>query len=248
VRRLIEDTILNLVPIFIFAFVIGIIILAVVVTNHFEKKRREAIKQFAAQRGFTYEEEHEGFGDGATIFGIGVGQAPLVNGSNAQPWLNDNLFLRGHSRHINNYLSKNTDEQIIFDYTYTVGSGKHKSTYYQTVFVIKNKPAFADFQLSRENIFDKMLSVIGFKDINFDADSDFSKKYLLKGKDEQGIRKIFNPEARRNLLLNNRFGNINSINGYTLLYFPSKTIKPEEFGLNLDSAIQINNLLARDLK
>ncbi len=48
------------------------------------------------------------------------------------------------------------------------------------------------FLLRPENLFDKIESAFGYKDINFDTAPVFSKKYLLRGENEAAVRNTFN--------------------------------------------------------
>ena len=45
-----------------------------------------------------------------------------------------------------------------------------------------------------ENLFDKIGAAIGFEDIDFDDHPEFSKAFILKGKNEEAIRHFFDAE------------------------------------------------------
>ncbi len=49
-----------------------------------------------------------------------------------------------------------------------------------------------DFALEPEGLHTKLSEVVGGKDIDFDEYPDFSKRYYLRGHDEQTIRDFFN--------------------------------------------------------
>ena len=79
------------------------------------------------------------------------------------------------------------------DYKFTTGGGKSSHTWYQTVLVIESdKLQLPRFVLRPENIFDKIGSIFGKKDINFETAPVFSKRYLLRGDNEEAIRSLFN--------------------------------------------------------
>jgi hypothetical protein len=51
------------------------------------------------------------------------------------------------------------------------------------------------FILRPENLFDKLGSLIGYKDINFENQPDFSARYRLTGANEEEIRRLFTDQA-----------------------------------------------------
>jgi hypothetical protein len=105
------------------------------------------------------------------------------------------LFSQGHSRSISNVLTGkfNLIPVTVVDYKFTTGGGNSSHTWYQTVLVIEsNKLQLPRFVLRPENIFDKIGNVFGKKDINFEAAPVFSKRYLLRGDNEEAIRSSFN--------------------------------------------------------
>ena len=80
------------------------------------------------------------------------------------------------------------------DYTYVEGSGKHRTTYQQTLafFYLQGKvlPAFL---VKPETILHKIGAIFGYQDIDFALNPEFSKHYLLRGAHEPSIRALFNP-------------------------------------------------------
>ncbi|MEC9473853.1 MAG: hypothetical protein VX584_04130, partial [Actinomycetota bacterium] len=50
------------------------------------------------------------------------------------------------------------------------------------------------FVIRPENLFHKIGSTFGYQDIDFDAHPTFSKRYLLRGPDEEAIRNTFTDE------------------------------------------------------
>jgi hypothetical protein len=84
-----------------------------------------------------------------------------------------------------------------FEYAYTVGSGKNKSTYRQTVTLFQtSRLKLPQFILKPENIFHKIGELFGSKDIDFLDSPGFSKKYLLKSCLENETKEIFSKEIR----------------------------------------------------
>jgi len=81
----------------------------------------------------------------------------------------------------------------VFDYIFTTGSGKNSATFYQSVVYLEpanlNLPYFS---LRPEGIMSKVYSAFGYQDIDFGQRPEFSRQYLLRGQDEQAIRRTFN--------------------------------------------------------
>jgi hypothetical protein len=53
-----------------------------------------------------------------------------------------------------------------------------------------------EFELRSENMFHKIGKAFGCQDINFESHPEFSKRYLLRGADEEAVRTFFTPEMR----------------------------------------------------
>ena len=82
----------------------------------------------------------------------------------------------------------------LFDYTYVTGSGKSRHDHHQTV-VGLSLPTLTlpPFVLMPENLFHKVVSALGWHDIDFPEAPNFSKRFLLRGAQEHAIRAAFNP-------------------------------------------------------
>jgi hypothetical protein len=105
------------------------------------------------------------------------------------------LFSQGHSKRISFLLNGKIDgiDVKIFEYKYTLGSGKSTTTYKKPVMWFgSNQSNFPSFSLRPESIFHKIGSLLGYQDINFSECPEFSSNYLLRGKDESKIRRTFN--------------------------------------------------------
>ena len=107
------------------------------------------------------------------------------------------LFNSGHRRMGKRMLTGKLGDRNcrIVDYQYTTGSGKSAHIHRQTVLVLDCEGTpLPDFTLAPENVFHRLAEIFGYQDIDFDAFPDFSKHYLLRGKDEAAIRKAFTSE------------------------------------------------------
>lgn len=105
------------------------------------------------------------------------------------------LFSQGHSKEIKNFMYGEAQgvKAAVFDYKYVTGGGKNQQTHFQTVVYLEpanlSLPLFA---LRPENFFHRMLSALGYQDIDFGQRPEFSRLYILRGQDEPAIRQTFN--------------------------------------------------------
>ena len=171
-RAELERVLFRLVPIAI------AIVVAVLIFIYRKKKANErmlAMQQAAAQLGWTF-----------------AAKPPMNYIAGLDRFT---LFNQGHSKQILNmmYGEANGIKTAVFDYVYTTGSGKNATTHYQSVVYLEppniNLPYFS---LRPESLMSKVFSAFGYQDIDFGQRPAFSKEYLLRGQDEQGIRGVFN--------------------------------------------------------
>ena len=108
-----------------------------------------------------------------------------------------NLMNRGRAKKAKNLISGDAgDVKIsIFDYQYTTGSGKNSRTTLLTVVALESAGIQApSFSMRRQNAFlDKIGKFFGGQDIDFEGHPVFSKMFVLKGPDEDAIRRFFTP-------------------------------------------------------
>ncbi|MFS8884893.1 hypothetical protein [Synechococcus sp. H70.2] len=157
-------------------FVIGLLALAA----YLEKKRREALEQVARSLGMSFSAE----------LPEGIRSRLLQAGFE--------LFERGYARRFYNSMSKRLidgTEIGAFDYKYTRGSGKSRSTHRQSVFWAYCEDLRLPHFRLHPNIplFHDIAKAFGMQDINFEGHPKFSRSYLLRGEDEAKIRLRFHP-------------------------------------------------------
>jgi len=144
---------------------------------------------------------------------------------------------RGHSRRrYNNFEGRSSGLDLsIFDYRYTVGGGKNQHTY--NITIAMTNASLPVFQLSKEGLFQKLVDKFSPKDIDFEDYRIFSEKYLLKGDDEQAIRKTFTPEVL--CFFESDEPCYVESNGSKLIFCkPNKRIKPENMNEFLEKVKQ----------
>src|ERR1041385_2530021 len=168
---------LGLFPLLFFIVIVVLVVVLLIYNNKKEKERTKALELTAAQLGWSFS---------AT--------APMNMIAGLERF---QLFNQGHSKKIKNFMYGQASgvKAAVFDYIYTVGGGKNSHTYFQSVVYLEpanlNLPSFS---LRPENFIHKMLGAFGYQDIDFGQRPEFSKKYLLRGQDEQGIRQAFNDQ------------------------------------------------------
>ena len=212
-------------------------ILIVIVWRQYEKQRTKEFKQVAEEMGFIFYPK----GDDMQLR-IGVTAR-----------LSDfHLFSQGRSRKIRNMLH-GVSEQLevgIFGYRYTTGGGRSSHTVRQSVIYFRspelNLPQFA---LRPENLFHKIGSALGYEDIDFESDRtgvEFSKKYLLQGKDEQKVRELFTTEVLG--FFEGQDGISTEGGGDQLIFYRpapyGKRIKPEDVRPFMEEGLEVFRLFA----
>lgn len=143
-----------------------------------EKRRSNALQQQAARRGFSFSAS---------------GSLSSIDGFKCMS--------HGHSHRVNNVATKRYgDVEIkLFDYRYVTGRGKNKSVHRMSVCQLRDPELRLPscFVRRQSAILDRIGSMFGGQDINFDQDPEFSKAFVLQGDDEQDTRSLFSLRLRR---------------------------------------------------
>lgn len=163
----------------IFIVVVLLVIAVVAYIGHgMEKKRTEEYARIAQELGFDFSPK----GDAALLETLG----------------GHHLFSQGHSRKLWNLMrgKANDLEVLLFDYKYVTGGGKHRHTWHHTVVCMQFAGGeLPTFSLRPETIWHKIGGWFGFRDIDFETHPTFSRQYLLRGNDEEAIRRLFAAEV-----------------------------------------------------
>ncbi|HEY8504226.1 MAG TPA: hypothetical protein VIL46_06555 [Gemmataceae bacterium] len=200
---------------------------AVYLNRRAERLRTEAMRQVAGEFGFDF---------------LPAGEIGLLSELG-----HFHLFDQGHSKRVTNLMRGATRELevTVFDYRFITGSGKNRTTWTQTVLCFTHAhtdlPAFC---LRPENFWHKIGAWFGYGDINFESHPTFSKRFHLKGADEEAIRKLFDNEV-----LNYFDGKAGlSVEGAAdrlLFYRASKRVKPEKVREFMEEGFEILALFRR---
>ncbi|MEL7498046.1 MAG: hypothetical protein AAFN77_10575 [Planctomycetota bacterium] len=159
------------------------------------------------------------------------------------------LFNRGRSRRIRNVITGDAGDVAIaiFDYRFTTGSGKHKTTHNQTIVSLSSSNFHApDLYLRPEGFFDKIGSAIGFQDIDFESHPEFSRLFVLKGSNEMAIRQFMKPAVLE--LLETKQGICLEADGNTMFFYKNRTsAKPDQIKDLLAEAYEIYNCVTDEM-
>jgi len=137
----------------------------------------------------------------------------------------------------------------VFDYRYTLGSGKSSSTYNQTVLLFESDQLnLPNFKMRPEHIFHRIGNTFGMQDIDFEDYPVFSDQYLLQGKDENAIRNFFDHDVLT--LFTDRKGLCVEGDGHKLIiYRNGKRVSPDDIPSFLEEQLHIaNRLRAKSVK
>jgi hypothetical protein len=164
-----------LFPFVILTFVFGLIAIIGIYSWQKDKERTRQLQITAAQLGWSF-----------------VPSAPL----NMIPGLERfALFNQGRGKQIDNFMYGEASgvKAAVFDYAYVTGSGKNRQTQRQTVVYLEPSDlSLPSFSLRPEGLFSKLLTAFGYQDIDFGQRPEFSRQNILRGPDEQAIRRTFN--------------------------------------------------------
>jgi hypothetical protein len=155
------------------------------------------------------------------------------------------LFHAGRGNRFRNVMRGAVEdlEFAVFDFAYTTGSGKSTSTWRQTVAAFRPARPLPVFQVRPEHVFHKIGQAFGYKDIDLPEHPAFSKRFLLRGADEEAIRTLFRPdvvacfEGAKGLC-------VESDGALLVVYRSSHRVKPAEVGAFVEEAFGVVNVIA----
>ncbi len=190
------------------------IVLIAVLSKRYERKRSEALAAAAFHHGLSFNLQGEPFSN--------VESAPIE------------LFNSGRKRQAGNLMRgiSGGNEVTLFDYEYVTGSGKNQSHHKQTVAAFRLPGAgLPAFQLRHECWVLKIAAALGYQDINFPEHPEFSRRYILRGKDESAVRVAFSPaliDFFEQLAAGNKWWTVEGGGDLLVVYRPEKRVPPEQ--------------------
>ena len=158
-------------PFWIFVFPLVIVIPVFLWSIRYRKKRTSEFAQMAQQIGFTFLGE--------------TWRGPVLSTVDKTCIVQRT---RGGFRNVMTGSAGGLDVTI-FDYVYQAG----KSTVTLTLAAFAHSRQLPPFELRSENLVDKIGETFVHRDIDFDSNPEFSKRYFLQSPDETGTRGLFTP-------------------------------------------------------
>ena len=135
----------------------------------------------------------------------------------------------------------------ISDVTFNEGDAFSAETFNTTLMVLKINKPIPVFAMEKEGlfekIFDRVMAFTGFKDIDFEMYPDFSKRFLITGKDEAEIRSLFTDELIR-FFENRQIYHIESNGEAIILFDKIKLARTDETIALIDYTKELARLLA----
>ena len=188
-------------PFLIFGL-IGIVAIVIgIISSRMEKKRTEALANFARSAGLQtmFQSDFDSpytnnwfsnlFSDTTTNYSI------LDRFNGFKP------FGEGHSIRMRNLIAGTKDglDWYMFDYFYTVGSGKNQTRYHYAIVAARVPLAFPWLSMKPENILTKVGEHLGLHELNFEV-NEFNQRYFVTCNDEKRAYDILCPQTIEYLL------------------------------------------------
>jgi hypothetical protein len=193
---------------------VALVALAFVLQRAAERRRTEALQALAPMLGFSFDGESRKPGDA----GLDASLRSF------------HLFRQGGAARVRNMMraAMIDGEDLVFEYRYTVSTGKSSHTVAQTVAAFRRRGAtIPDLRLFPENVFSKLGHLLGGQDIDFDSNVEFSAHYVLKGDDPDAVRAYF--ERRAVIYFADRHGwSVEGSGEWLIAYRASRREKPED--------------------
>lgn len=209
----------------IIGVVLAIALVAYIVSNIRRKKRTEALERVASELGLSFSAH------GNTFI---VGQLDWCD-----------LLSRGREKKVLNLMRSSSEgrEIAVFDYQYTTGHGKSRTTVSSTVACLRSDGSpLPRFALRPEGTWDKISSWFRSADINFDTHPRFSRAYVLRGENESAIRASFRPEVLEHFERHSKIS-AEGLNDMLLIYRQGKRVSPEGVSQFLADAFESLSVL-----
>jgi len=214
--------------------IIGLILVGLLIlrAQKLSEQRLKKLKDFAEQMGMEFSAK----GDSALLESLSAFDLFSQSGVKITNVLHGDSEQLGYGEDF---------EVRILDFTYQSGKG----TISQTVICFRSSQlSLPDFSMRPEYFFHKIGSKLGSQDIDFESHStaaEFSKKYLLRGKDEQTIRALFTDTALTFFAAHPDKVCVEGSDDQLIWYQPGKIIEPEDIPAFMKEGFEVFRVFAR---
>ena len=141
----------------------GAIIAAIVyVTRRIERAKLERAKALAARHGLRIDTETKG----------------------PPAFIDVDLFDRGRAKKVKYQMWREGEQDSVFEYEYTIGSGDNSRTYHVSVAMIAVPFSAPHLSITTENWWTKMKQFAGMRDIEIESPA-FNDRYHVRSDDER---------------------------------------------------------------
>ncbi len=136
-------------------------------------------------------------------------------------------FGEGYDRKYRNLVcgERNGAAWYAFDYQYTVGSGKEKSTRYYTAVATRQAMIFPVTTIRPETLADRMGAIVGIHDIQFESE-EFNNRYNVTSESQRFAYDLIHPQMMEYLMASR--GRHLQLGGFYLLYADPGVTAPTE--------------------
>ncbi|MDX1942126.1 MAG: hypothetical protein SFU99_16300 [Saprospiraceae bacterium] len=161
------------------------------------------------------------------------------------------LFKQGSRKRIESVIQHKDgmleSELHIFDYQYTISTGKTSATYKQTVFFMQSKKlGLPQFLMRPEHFFNKVSEWLHLsKDIDFVEYPQFSDQYWLQSKDEDYLRATMHEFILHFFTIEKNWS-LEGCNYYLIFYRNNYLFPPEKIKDFYKKGMEICNMLYQD--
>ncbi|TWT41230.1 hypothetical protein RAS1_39240 [Phycisphaerae bacterium RAS1] len=164
------------IALIIFLGLMGLMVVIGIISGVFERRRVRALQSVAERLGMNFSK---------------TGEEVLEQAFASFPLFTTGRY--GKAACVLSGLMRRGDRpMLVFDYRYIIGRGKSRHTRRQTVVAVRlSRARLPQFSLHPEGVFDRVAAAFGFNDIDLDFAPEFSRRWLLRGSEEQEIRRFF---------------------------------------------------------
>lgn len=183
-------------------FVVVFIVIALLAANA-QKKRRAELQALADRLHFTFLEGGIPMGSSIgllDLLGLSAPAAPCPYSADFISFFP--LFNQGSARRIGPAMvgyDNAGNGWFLFDYQYTISSGKNSTTYRFSVVVAQTTLALPTMTLSPENVGYSVGKFFGMRELQVESE-DFNKRYFIKSSDNKMALDLLHPLAIETLL------------------------------------------------
>jgi hypothetical protein len=135
---------------------------------------------------------------------------------------------RGRSRHAHNIITGQLGGRGItaFDYRYTTGSGKNRTTHSFSAIIVTAPFPLKPLFIRREGFFDKVTEFFGADDIDFES-AEFSRKFFVKSTDKKWAYDVIHQRMMEYLLTAPKFAI--QFAGNSIIAWNKSKFTPDDF-------------------